>query len=120
METIKLKLSSDLKDAIKNKDAVATKTIRCLISEIDNAGAVLVEEPKEMPMSGGIAGAYDGVGSTEVARRELREEDIRQIIDREIDEINKTIELIGDQSRPEVKDLLLQIEILSKYYDFIK
>lgn len=115
MEKIKEKLSADLKNAMKEGDIVAIKTIRSLISEIDNAGAVIVEEPKIMPMSGGIAGATDGIGSSEVPRKELSEKEIGQIIQREIEEITKTIELIKEHSQLDTKQFVQQIDILKKY-----
>lgn len=115
MEEIKSKLSADLKDAMKSKDIVAVKTIRSLMSAIDNAGAVLVESPKVMSMSGGIAGATSGLGSTEVMRKELSGNDIKKIIQGEINEIHKAIELINDSSRPKVAQLEGQIILLNKY-----
>lgn len=118
MEKIKLKLSADLRIAMKEKNEIAIKTIRCLISEIDNAGAVIVEKPKVMPMSGGIAGATEGVGSSEVPRRNLSETEIIQIIQREIDEISKTIELVKQHSQLSTEQFIKQIEILKKYLTF--
>jgi uncharacterized protein len=115
MEEIKIRLSADLKNAIKERDTLAVKAIRSLMSAIDNAGAVFIEAPKIMPMAGGIAGATDGIGSTEVPRKELSDEEIQQIIQKEIDEITKTIELIKDFSRPEIRQLTEQIKILEKY-----
>jgi uncharacterized protein len=115
MKKIKEKLSADLKNAMKERDVVAIKTIRSLISEIDNAGAVIVKEPKVMPMSGGIAGATDGIGSSEVPRRELSEIEIRQIIQKEIDEITKTTKLVKQHSQLDTEQFIKQIEILKKY-----
>ena len=115
MEKIKLKLSTDLKTAMKEKNEIAIKTIRSLISEIDNAGAVIIEEPKVMPMSGGIAYATDGIGSSEIPRKELSEIEIREIVQREIDEINKTIELVKQHSQFDTQQFVEQINILKKY-----
>lgn len=115
MNELMTRLSADLKNAMIGKDVIATKAIRSLISAIDNAGAVPVESPETLPMSGGIAGATSGLGSTEVARRELSDQDVSRIIQGEIDEIANTIELIGDDSRPEVAELRQQMEILKKY-----
>ena len=112
---MKEKLSKDLKNAMRERDEIAIKTIRSLISEIDNAGAVVVEKPKVMPMSGGIAGATDGIGSSEVPRRELSELDIKQIVQREIDEISKTIELVKQHSQLDTRQYIEQIDILKKY-----
>lgn len=115
MEEIKLRLSDDLKKAMKEKDAVAMKAIRSLVAAIDNAGAVFVAAPATMSMSGGIAGATSGLGSTEVPRKELSDNDIKQIIQKEIDEMLKAIEMINDSTRPETGQLAEQISILKKY-----
>jgi uncharacterized protein len=114
-EEIKSRLSIDLKSAMKDRNAVAIKAIRSLMSAIDNAGAVSVEAPKIMPMSGGIAGATAGLGSTEIPRRDLSAEDIKQIIRKEIDEMAKAIESINDHSRPETVQLERQIDLLRGY-----
>lgn len=115
MEEIKKRLSGDLKNAMKEKNDVAVKAIRSLVSALDNAGAVAIEVPTNMPMAGGIAGATDGLGSTEVPRRELSDGEIQEIIQKEIDEIAMAIELINDPSRAGVSALAQQIEILERY-----
>lgn len=112
---IKEKLSKDLKDAMKARNEIEIKTIRSLISAIDNAGAVIVETPKIMPMSGGIAYATDGVGSSEAPRKELSLKDIKQIIQTEIDEITKTIELVKQHSQLDTEQFAEQIKILERY-----
>jgi uncharacterized protein YqeY len=115
MEKIKTILSVDLKKALKEKDMIAIKAIRSLMSAIDNAGAVPVKTPESLPMSGQIAGATSGLGSTEVARRELSDYDIRQIIEAEINDITEAIKLINSHSPSEAKNLEEQIAILKKY-----
>ena len=115
MDTIKLQLSNDLKIALKKRDAIAIKTIRSLMAALDNAEAVQVAAPETMPMAGGIAGATDGLGSSDVPRKELAKEDIRKIIQNEIDEIENTINLLKKYSRPEVEELAIQMNLLKKY-----
>ena len=112
---IKIRLSMDLKNAIKERNMFAVKAIRSIMSEIDNAGAVTVDAPQTMFISGGIAGATEGVGSAEVPRKELSDEDIKQIIKNEIDEMAKTAELIKDTPKSEASHLAEQINILRKY-----
>lgn len=112
---MKEKLSKDLRDVMKKRNEIEIKTIRSLISAIDNAGAVIVEVPKIMPMSGGIAYATDGVGSSEVPRKELSEKDIEKIIRIEIDEITKTIELVKQHSQLDTEQFVKQINILERY-----
>jgi hypothetical protein len=112
---IKEKLSKDLIGVMKERNEIEIKTIRSLISTIDNAGAIVVEDFKIMPMSGGIAYATDGVGSSEVPRKELSEKDIQQIIQGEIDEITKTIELVKQHSQLDTEQFVEQINILERY-----
>ena len=115
MKEIKSRLSIDLKNAVKEKNPLAVNAIRSLMSAIDNAGAVPVEKSEVMPMSGGIAGATEGLGSSEALRRELSDEEIKQIIQKEINEMVETVELIGNDSRPESRELIEQMDILKKY-----
>jgi uncharacterized protein len=77
-----------LRDALlaarKDRDAVRVSALRSALSAIDNAetpDGVAVE-----PVSATIAGAVIGVGAAEVARRELSDEQIRELVRREIDE----------------------------------
>jgi|GEM_PF-4680055 len=115
MENIRNKLSLDLRDAMKQGDTTAVETIRSLISDIDNAGAVFVKDPEIMPMSGNIAGATSGLFSTEVERKDLSESDIKDLIKKEIDDILKTIDMIKDNSKIHSDKLSRKIEILKKY-----
>ena len=115
MKEIKSRLSIDLRNAVKEKNSLAVNAIRSLMSAIDNAGAVPVKKPEVMPMSGGIAGATEGLGSSEALRRELSDVEIKQIIQKEINEMAEAVELINNDSRPESKELIEQMDILKKY-----
>jgi hypothetical protein len=115
MKEIRSRLSIDLRNAMKEKDSLAVNAIRSLMSAIDNAGAVPVEKPEVMPISGGIAGATEGLGSSEALRKELSDGEIKQIIQKEIDEMAKAVELINDSSYPESKERIEQINILKTY-----
>lgn len=119
MDKIKTQLSADLIVAMKERNAIATKTIRTLMSEIDNAGAVVVEEPKIMPMSGGIAGATSGVGSTDVSRKILSETEVKQIIQREIDDLTNVMELVKQHSELDTEQYVQQINILKGYLNTV-
>ena len=78
-----------LRDALlaarKDRDAVRTAALRSALSAIDNA-----ETPDgvevDAPASGKIANAVAGLGAAEVARRELADEQIRDLLHAEIDE----------------------------------
>ncbi len=115
MQKIKHILQTDLRRALKERNEIAIKTIRSLLSDLDNAGAVAVEAPEVMPMAGGIAGATDGLGSTEVPRKILSEMEIKQIIQREIDELLKTIELVEHHTQVDTQQLTEQVRILEGY-----
>ena len=71
--------------ARKQRDTVRVSALRSALGAIDNA-----ETPDAVAVaglqSGEIAGAVAGVGATEVARRELSDEQIRGLVQSEIDE----------------------------------
>ncbi|MDD5639427.1 MAG: hypothetical protein PHR47_01310 [Candidatus Pacebacteria bacterium] len=121
MDTDKIigKLKIDLKNAIMNRDTITIETIRCLISDIDNAGAVKIEQPEVMPMSGGIAGATNGIGSSEIPRKELFDRDVIKIIQKQIAEINEAMMLIKGHNEFNTLELEEKIKILEKYLEFI-
>jgi hypothetical protein len=113
MERIRQRLAFDLKTAMKKRNTSAVKTIRNLISAIDNAGAVPMEAPREMLMFGGIAGAREGLGSAEVPRKQLLKSDIDEIIRKEIAELEQAMEMAGMQ--PAAEQYLEQIHLLKQY-----
>jgi len=115
MESIRDRLAADLTKAAKAGDSVAVSALRSALGALDNAGAVAVAAPGVMPMAGGIAGATEGVGSTEIPRRELSEEDTRRIIRKEIDEMAEAAELIKGSGRPEAGQLAEKINLLKNY-----
>lgn len=79
---------STLRDALlaarKERDTSRVSALRSALSAIDNAetpDGVILE-----PTVGIIAGAVVGLGAAEVARRELSDAQIRELMRREIDE----------------------------------
>ncbi|MDT5246179.1 MAG: uncharacterized protein QOD36_3555 [Mycobacterium sp.] len=88
-----------LRDALltarKDRDAARVSALRSALSAIDNAGAVPtatlglatpVSMNPDAPSSGTIAGGVVGLGAAEVARRELSDAQIRELVRAEIDE----------------------------------
>ena len=78
-------LHASLLSARKKRDSTRAAALRSVLSAIDNAetpDAVVVQGRA----SGAIAGAVAGLGATEVARRELSERQIRDLVRSEIDE----------------------------------
>lgn len=115
MDSIRTRLAADLQRAMKDKNLSAVQALRSLMAALDNAEAVAVAAPAVMPMAGGIAGATEGVGSTEVARRALAEEEVREIIRREIDEMAGAAALLENSGRPELGQLREKIRLLESY-----
>jgi uncharacterized protein len=78
-------LRDALLSARKDRDAVRVSALRSALSAIDNA-----ETPDDArvqaPSSGTIAGGVAGLGAAEVARRELSDMQIRELLHAEIDE----------------------------------
>jgi hypothetical protein len=70
---------------MKARDATAVAALRSTLGAIDNAEAV--EPPPAAPAGESpIAGATDGVGTGDVARRDLTEQVITEIVRSEISE----------------------------------
>jgi hypothetical protein len=78
-----------LRDALlaarKDRDTTRVSALRSALSAIDNA-EVPDDARVDAPSSGGIANAVVGLGAAEVARRELSDAQIRELMRAEIDE----------------------------------
>ncbi|MBW4716763.1 GatB/YqeY domain-containing protein [Saccharothrix obliqua] len=68
-------LRRELTRAIKGKDRIAVSALRSALAAIENSEAV----PDDSPASGSV-----GVGSTEVERRQLTDEDVHAIVTAEV------------------------------------
>ncbi|WP_066902938.1 glutamyl-tRNA amidotransferase [Mycolicibacterium houstonense] len=79
------RLRRSLLSARKSRDATGVTAIRSALSAIDNAET---PQPDQTDTRTGeaIAGAVSGVGSTEMARRVLSDDEVRVLIRAEIDE----------------------------------
>ena len=79
------KLRDALLAARKDRDTTRTSALRSALAAIDNA-----ETPDgvqlDAPSSGTIAGGVVGLGAAEVARRQLSDEQIRELLRAEVDE----------------------------------
>jgi uncharacterized protein YqeY len=78
-------LRDELRCARKSRDPTRVAAVRSALSAIDNA-----ETPEDAradgPASSTIAGGVVGLGAAEVARRELSDAQIRDLVHAEIDE----------------------------------
>ena len=85
MTSLQARLRADLLTARKARDTTATAVLRSTLAAIANAEALPVTEIASSSASahGPIAGAAIGLGTTEAARRDLSDEDVREIISAE-------------------------------------
>jgi uncharacterized protein YqeY len=106
-----------LRDALlaarKERDAVRVSALRSALGAIDNAetpdGAAV-----DAPASGTIAGGVLGLGAAEVARRELSDAQIRDLLRAEIDERSAAARQIVAGGNPErAATLRAEAEVLT-------
>jgi uncharacterized protein YqeY len=109
-------LREALTSAMRERRVSAIKALRSTLSAIDNAEAVDTTEALK-PEPGPIAGAVSGLGAAEVARRQLTSDEVRGIIQREIDERRAAAldyERAGREERAgELRDEAAVIELLT-------
>lgn len=87
-------LRAHLLTARKNRDAVRVSALRSVLAAIDNAETPGAETPGAenpdvahvAPTSTTVAGAVDGLGAAEVARKVLTDDEIRALVFAEIAE----------------------------------
>ena len=86
--------------------------------EIANAEAQPVDEarPTADLASGPIAGASRGLGATEAARRELDEDEVREIVRAERDERVAVADDLARRGAPaSAADLMAEVTVLARY-----
>lgn len=100
------RIRADLLAARKARDQLTVTTLQALLSAIDNAGAVPIPDNNTNNL---------GVGSTEVPRRELSIRDMHELVEREILELQHTIEKLGDKEKLYTDELSKRTDILKHY-----
>lgn len=81
---LRRRLGESLKVALRERDTIAVAAIRSAMSAVDNAEAV--DRSHAAPPTGVIGDVRLGVGAGEVARRELSEDDVLEIVRAEVGE----------------------------------
>lgn len=79
---IRDRLRTALKAAMKARDTLAVDAIRTALAAIDNAGAVEIADTTAYSVSR-IAGSVAGVGTADVPRRSLTEDEMAELVERE-------------------------------------
>jgi uncharacterized protein YqeY len=85
-DRLRAALRGDLVTAMKARDTDAVAALRTAIAAIDNAEAVDRPDGASATTSEHFAGAHVGVGSTEVARRDLTLDDVQAIVSEQMAE----------------------------------
>ncbi|XVX19889.1 hypothetical protein ACQP1U_16595 [Actinomycetota bacterium] len=80
---IRAALRTAMASAMKERDREALAACRTALAAIDNVEAAPVEHA---PPAGAVEGSAVGVGAADRARRELSEEEMRAVVQTEIDE----------------------------------
>jgi uncharacterized protein YqeY len=120
--TVHDELRRDLTAAMKRRDPVAVPALRSLLSALANAEAVEPDEASTgesagpAPGSEHVAGTSLGVGSAEVERRRLGDEERDDIVRREVEERRQAAAQLRTSGHEERSSrLLAEAELLSTY-----
>lgn len=112
-----MRLRHDLRAAMKAQQRDEMAALRNLIAAIDNAESVDRPEPAPAPPSSEhVAGAVDGLGAGEAARRALSERDLQRIIENELWERDAQAERLTLLSRlDEASRLRTEADVIARY-----
>ena len=114
------RLRQDLTAAMRERQRDSVRVLRTVLSAIANAEAQpdTDETPMSSRSSGPIAGAADGLGAAEVARRELDAAEIRAIVQAERDERLTAGEEMAARGALDAADVLrAEAALLDRYLD---
>lgn len=115
VEEWKLRLRAALREAMRAKDPAVVAVIREALAAIDNAEAAELDQAP-VAASEIIAGAVDGLGAGEIARRQLGPGDVATILERELRERRDAATTYGSLGRePEAATLTRQADVLAAF-----
>lgn len=110
------RLGRALVEAMRTNDVAGRSAIRSALAILDNAAAIgppAAAEPSprgagagQAAAGGPIAGARHGVGSTEVSRREVPEEEARALLEADLAERRDALALAEREGRDDLVDRL--------------
>lgn len=107
------RIQSDMRNSMKEKDLVKTKTLKNLLARFSAAEAVNSPQAN-IDINATIAGAANGVGVTEVPRRDLTVLELKALIKDEMNELQGTINQLERPSEYRAS-LVAQLDILREY-----
>lgn len=117
-DRLRARLRADLTTAMKARDKEAVAALRSVLASFDNAEAVPVPAPATGPPASSeyVAGTSVGLGSAEVARRELTLDDLRTVLRSQIDEGLAEADTYAAHGRPDdAGRLRRQVDVLRTY-----
>ena len=83
VDALRARLASDLRQAMKSRNAVERATLRALLATLDNASAVPLSAPEDTSPDARLDAAFASAASSEVPRREVTADECRDRIDAE-------------------------------------
>lgn len=108
MEGLADQVRADLAEAMRARDRTTVRVLRTVLSALANAEAQ--PEPRTTPTSlrseGPVAGASEGLGATEVARRDMDEHDTLVVLTAERDERLSSADALAARGATEAADEL--------------
>lgn len=105
------RIQQDMRQALKDRERNALDELRSLLARISNAEAIA---PPDAVIGGRVAGAAQGVGSTEARRKQLSLADVRAIITAEAHEIESTLDGL-DKTTDYATQLRGKLAVVQKY-----
>ncbi len=104
---LRARLRADLTAAMKARDKIAVAVLRTALAAIDNAEAVPAPPAGRAPATSEyVAGTSVGLGSAEVARRELTLDDLYAVLRGQIDEWTAEADTYAAHGQAEAGDRL--------------
>lgn len=91
------RIKQDMRQAMKSGERVRLNALRSLLAQISNAEAIAPQGNKVNDDSP-VAGAAEGVGSTEVSRKQLTLAEVHSIVHGEISEIKAVLDGLDETS----------------------
>lgn len=105
------RMRQDMRQALKARERNTLDELRSLLARISNAEAIT---PPDAVIGGQVAGAAEGVGSTEAQRKQLSPADVHAIIVAEAHEIESTLAGI-DKTNDYAIQLREKLAVIQKY-----
>jgi uncharacterized protein len=92
------RMAAALTASMKARDRVAVAALRSALARGANAEAVHVDSA---PRAGALHDAPIGAGAADAPRRELTEADVREVVEAEVSEHERSAQHLADVGRPD-------------------